>query len=50
MQYADIPLIHSDSENLEMDIYEPQAAMDVLGDDSGKVIILNEDIWGNRLE
>ena len=50
VQYADIPLIHCDSENLETDIYDPQAAMEVLGDESGIVILLNEDIWSNRLE
>ena len=50
VQYADIPLIHSDSENLDMDYYDPQAAMEVLGDESGTVILLNEDIWSNRLE
>lgn len=50
VQYADIPLIHSDSENLDMDIYEPQAAMEALGDESGTVILLGEDIWNNRLE
>lgn len=50
VQYADIPLIHCDSENLETDIYDPQAAMEVLGDESGTVILLNEDIWSNRLE
>ena len=49
VQYADIPLIHSDSENLDMDIYDPQAAMEVLGDESGTVILLDEEIWGNRL-
>ena len=50
MQYADIPLIHSDSANLEMDIYDPQTAMEVLRDETGTVILLREDIWNNRLE
>lgn len=50
VQYADIPLIHSDSVNLEMDIYDPQTAMEVLRDETGTVILLREDIWNNRLE
>lgn len=50
VQYADIPLIHSDSANLEMDIYDPQTAMEVLRDETGTVILLREDIWNNRLE
>ena len=33
-----------------MDNYDPQAAMEVLGDESGTVILLGEDIWNNRLE
>ena len=49
MQYADIPLIHTDSVNLDMDIYDPQTALEVLGDESGTVILLDEDISGNRL-
>ena len=50
VQYADIPLIHSDSTKLETDIYDPKAAMEVLGDDTGTVFLLEEDIWSNRLE
>ena len=50
VQYADIPLIHSDSDNLDMDYYDPQAALEALGDESGTVILLGEDIWSNRLE
>lgn len=49
VQYTDIPLIHSDSANLDMDIYDPQTALEVLGDESGTVVLLDEDIWGNRL-
>lgn len=49
VQYSDIPLIHSDSANLETDIYDPQTALEVLGDESGTVVLLDEDIWGNRL-
>lgn len=50
VQYADIPLIHTDSANLDMDIYDPQTALEVLGDESGTVILLDGDIWDNRLE
>lgn len=50
VQYADIPLIHTDSANLDMGIYDPQIALEVLGDESGTVILLDGDIWDNRLE
>ena len=50
VQYADIPLIHTDSANLDMDIYDPQTALEVLGDESGTVILLDGDIWDHRLE
>ena len=48
VQYQDIPLIHSDSLE-EMDIFDPQMAMDVLGDQTGTVILLEEDIQNNSL-
>lgn len=49
VQYSDIPLIHTDSANLDIDIYDPQAALEVLGDESGTVISLDKDIRDNRL-
>lgn len=49
VQYEGVPLIHSDSPNLEMDIFDEARAAEVLGDTSARFITLKETIWDNRL-